>query len=293
MSDVADYQLLPPLSAEEYEALKADIAEHGLQYPIIVDEDGNVLDGHHRARICQELGISPPTEVRTGLTEEQKHDLALSLNLQRRHLSQIQKRELIRAELERNPDRSNRAIGRLLAVDHKTVAAVRAGDDPVTPSEWLEHLEPLIDQWKADMLEADDLHAAHVRLQHELPHGDDDITHEQRVAALREIQGFVRWSGEAVRRFARTRYLISHWLWRGVVSGVAEHPELSSPRSLWRELELDDFVKLSDAEFLGELPLETIEEYLDLVEHSGEFDEHPTLQGLRHFTYARRQVRHV
>jgi hypothetical protein len=120
------YQLLPPLRDSEYEALKADIAEHGVQYPIVVDEHGAVLDGHHRMRICQELGISPPIEVRAGLTDDEKHDLALSLNLQRRHLSHLEKRELIRAEIELNADRSNRSIARLLAVDHKTVGAVRS-----------------------------------------------------------------------------------------------------------------------------------------------------------------------
>ena len=37
------YQVLPDLTAEEYEALKADIAAHGIEVPIEVDERGNVL----------------------------------------------------------------------------------------------------------------------------------------------------------------------------------------------------------------------------------------------------------
>jgi ParB-like chromosome segregation protein Spo0J len=124
---------LPPLDEAEYAALRDDIAEHGVIYPLVVDEDGNVLDGHHRQAICQELGITPPVEVRRGLTDEQKHELALSLNLQRRHLSLFQRRDLIRQELERNPNRSDRAIGRLLGVDHKTVGAYRRALFAETP----------------------------------------------------------------------------------------------------------------------------------------------------------------
>jgi hypothetical protein len=119
------YQLLPPLSPDEYAALKADIAEHGVMVAVEVDEDGNLLDGHHRAAIAAELGIDYPTVVRAGLTEEQKLEHALRLNLQRRHLSLDQRRELVRAELDRDPNRSDRAIARLTGVDHKTVGKMR------------------------------------------------------------------------------------------------------------------------------------------------------------------------
>lgn len=46
-SKIIRYQLLPDLTEEEYEALKADIAERGVMVPIELDEQGNVLDGHH------------------------------------------------------------------------------------------------------------------------------------------------------------------------------------------------------------------------------------------------------
>ena len=36
------------LSAEQFEDLRADIAEHGLQHPIIIDDAGLILDGRHR-----------------------------------------------------------------------------------------------------------------------------------------------------------------------------------------------------------------------------------------------------
>ena len=89
------YQIMPPLTAAEYAALKADIAAHGVQVAVELDEAGNVLDGHHRVRACQELGIANyPSLVRVGLTEEQKIEHALALNLVRRHLTTAQRRAL-------------------------------------------------------------------------------------------------------------------------------------------------------------------------------------------------------
>jgi hypothetical protein len=49
------WQLLPPLSDEEYRALKADITARGVMVPIERDEEGNVVDGHHRLRALGEL----------------------------------------------------------------------------------------------------------------------------------------------------------------------------------------------------------------------------------------------
>jgi hypothetical protein len=50
------YQPLPDLSPDEFAVRKADIAENGLQYPVIQGENGNILDGHQRERAERELG---------------------------------------------------------------------------------------------------------------------------------------------------------------------------------------------------------------------------------------------
>lgn len=119
------YQVMPPLSAEEYEALKADIAERGILVPVVRDQHGNLLDGHHRERIAAELGIDCPAEVREAASDEEARDIALALNLARRHLTREQRRELIAAEISRRPGDSDRAIARRLCCDHKTVGTVR------------------------------------------------------------------------------------------------------------------------------------------------------------------------
>jgi site-specific DNA-methyltransferase (adenine-specific) len=72
------YRFLSPLTDEEFAALKADIARRGVQVPVEKDEAGNVLDGFHRVRACQELGIKDyPTIIRIGMTHEEKVEHAL------------------------------------------------------------------------------------------------------------------------------------------------------------------------------------------------------------------------
>lgn len=96
------YQVMPELTPIEYEALKADIAERGVLVPVEVDENGDMLDGHHRVKAWQELrseGVNLPDYprlIRSGLTEEQKRNHARSLNVLRRHLSKEQRDEVMR-----------------------------------------------------------------------------------------------------------------------------------------------------------------------------------------------------
>lgn len=72
--------LLPALTDDEYGALKADIAENGILYPIIVDEDGEVLDGVHRSFLASELGIDLSVSRHTWLSNARKMHLAIGLN---------------------------------------------------------------------------------------------------------------------------------------------------------------------------------------------------------------------
>ncbi len=121
------YQFLPDLSADDYAALKADIATRGVMVPVEYDDEGNILDGHHRVKICGELGIAEwPRIVRSFESEADKRTHARQLNLSRRHLNQEQRRALIAEDLLERPERSNRQIADDLGVSHPTVAAVRS-----------------------------------------------------------------------------------------------------------------------------------------------------------------------
>lgn len=86
---------LPDLPPEQYEALKADIAARGVLVPVVLDEDGEVIDGHHRKRAADELGIDYPREIHAGLSDDERQEMAVVLNLRRRHLTREQRRALV------------------------------------------------------------------------------------------------------------------------------------------------------------------------------------------------------
>jgi ParB-like chromosome segregation protein Spo0J len=86
--------LLPKMSDEEFAELKASIKAEGQHYPIIVNEDLEVLDGHHRYQACIELGIEPDFEVRRFDDKLLEKKFVIEANLRRRHLNNFQLVEL-------------------------------------------------------------------------------------------------------------------------------------------------------------------------------------------------------
>jgi hypothetical protein len=125
------YQLFPDLADDDYAALKRDIAERGVMVAVEYDDLGEILDGHHRVRAWTELvyegvELEPyPRVVREGMTEAQKRAHVRRLNILRRHLTQEQKRELIRDQVRETPAASDNSIGKSLGVHNETVGAVR------------------------------------------------------------------------------------------------------------------------------------------------------------------------
>ena len=90
--------LFPPMPDDEFAALKADIAANGLLTPIAL-LGGKVLDGRHRLRACQELGMFPP-RIEHLPADTDGLTYVLSANLHRRHLTAGQ-RAAFTAELPR------------------------------------------------------------------------------------------------------------------------------------------------------------------------------------------------
>ena len=87
-------KLLPKMSEEEFAELKASIQAEGQHYAIIVNEDLEVLDGHHRYRACTELRIEPDFEVRKFDDKLLEKKFVIETNLRRRHLNNFQLVEL-------------------------------------------------------------------------------------------------------------------------------------------------------------------------------------------------------
>lgn len=125
MNSAVRYQVMPPLSSEEYQELHDDIKVNGVLEPIHVDEDGIVIDGHHRSRIASELGIPCPVITHDDLDDAGKRSLAFTLNLKRRHLNREQRRALIAESLKSDPQLSNREHARRTGASDKTVGSVR------------------------------------------------------------------------------------------------------------------------------------------------------------------------
>ena len=82
----AKYQLFNKLCKEEYAALETDIVKRGVQVAVEVDENGDVLDGHHRKEIADKHGLPFETVTRKLKTEQEKREHVIKLNLARRHL---------------------------------------------------------------------------------------------------------------------------------------------------------------------------------------------------------------
>lgn len=82
--------LFPAMTDLEFYELKEDIRLHGLKVPILLSKDGRIVDGRHRYKACNELGITP------SFTKSKFDDDAtlavdvVSMNLKRRHLTDSQ-----------------------------------------------------------------------------------------------------------------------------------------------------------------------------------------------------------
>lgn len=83
-------QLVPPLKREKQRALRASIERDGLWEPIIINTENVVLDGHHRFRICQELGVLPRFTIKRFNSKNQERKYVIETNLYRRQLSKIE-----------------------------------------------------------------------------------------------------------------------------------------------------------------------------------------------------------
>lgn len=128
-TDDDPFQVMPAMDEEPLAGLKADIRKNGVEDPVHIDEDGNIIDGHHRVEICDELGIEDyPTKEHTGLTDQEKRDLAYRLNLQQRHLEYSEKQEIVEQYLIEDWDsqETQQEIAEKLGVGQSTVSDAKS-----------------------------------------------------------------------------------------------------------------------------------------------------------------------
>jgi ParB-like chromosome segregation protein Spo0J len=124
--------LFPALPSDVAAALRASIRRFGVIVPVVVDQHGAFLDGHHRAAIADELGVSYERQVHRCADDDERRAIARTLNADRRHLTADQRKEIVavlaaetvaggpggREEVARH---SPEAIATALGVSKKTV----------------------------------------------------------------------------------------------------------------------------------------------------------------------------
>ena len=97
-------QLFDSLSEATEKALRASIRRFGVLVPIVVDQHGRMIDGRHRKRIADELGVECPVEQVHAANLEIARAMQRTLNADRRHLSGEQLREHILYLAEQRDD---------------------------------------------------------------------------------------------------------------------------------------------------------------------------------------------
>jgi ParB-like chromosome segregation protein Spo0J len=87
MGSKSPLQEFPRLSKDQFDALEASILKFGVRQPILFDTLGHIIDGHHRYEIAVKHGIEYPFEEVKNLSDSEKRELMISLNLCRRQLT--------------------------------------------------------------------------------------------------------------------------------------------------------------------------------------------------------------
>lgn len=116
---MTSYQLFDALPAHVEDALRASVKRFGVLVPVVRDQHGTVIDGHHRARIADELGVRYRVDVVSVAGDDEAREIARTLNADRRQLTEEQRRAVV-VELRRE-GHSERAIAGALGVSQPTV----------------------------------------------------------------------------------------------------------------------------------------------------------------------------
>jgi len=109
------------LETADLQELAEDIRQHGQRHKIIVDTEDRIIDGRNRWRACEIAGKTPQTEVYDE-DDGQILDLVISLNVNRRHLSESQ-RAMVAATI------SNMKVGK--PKQKNDIASIEAISNPV------------------------------------------------------------------------------------------------------------------------------------------------------------------
>lgn len=132
----APFQLFDALPTHIEDALRASIERFGVLVPVVRDQHGAVIDGHHRAHIADKLGVKYRVDVVQVADEAEAQEIARTLNADRRQLTEDQRREVVQALREQG--HSERAIAGAIGVSkatvHRDIERAEIGSpEPISP----------------------------------------------------------------------------------------------------------------------------------------------------------------
>jgi len=118
--------VLPPLPAQEYAQLRDSIRDRGVLQPLLITSGHVLIDGHERWSAIRELGLTKyPIRIIGNLDDVERKELAIRLNVERRHLSRAERHRLLEMILKEAPTRSTREVADLLKIGKSTVSRTR------------------------------------------------------------------------------------------------------------------------------------------------------------------------
>jgi ParB-like nuclease domain len=118
--------VLPPLPAQEYAQLRDSIRDRGVLQPLLTTADHVLIDGHERWRAIQELRLTKyPIRIVGNLSEAERKELAIRLNVERRHLSRAERQRLLEMILQEAPAKSTREYADMFKIGKSTVSRAR------------------------------------------------------------------------------------------------------------------------------------------------------------------------
>ncbi|EKR34355.1 hypothetical protein LEP1GSC096_0082 [Leptospira interrogans serovar Hebdomadis str. R499] len=128
--ELLEVQGMMPISDEDYSKLYKSISKVGIKDPLRgYLGEGRVffiLSGANRFDIATKLNLDMiPIEIYEGGSRKDRVEFALDENLERRHLTNDQKRKIAEWKLRNSPEESDRIIAKKAGVDHKTVGTIR------------------------------------------------------------------------------------------------------------------------------------------------------------------------
>ena len=194
--------VFPPMLPFEFESLKASIRRNGLKEPLLV-WNGAIMDGRHRYKACQELGLAPIVKHLNGSYEDAK-SAAFSANINRRHLKTGQ-RALMAAELAKRQTGQTKSAkqGQAILTQEEAARLFAVGRDSVQKASRLVNA--------ANKALLDDVHSGTMTLNEAIMTLDTGktglrvLTTEQERAALRTAAAVKERIGEASRNTRLTK----------------------------------------------------------------------------------------